>query len=58
MNRKSTAKNILFRDVYDIPEVRVTMDTGIERIIIVCLKNGNIYKFKQCGEVRYYFDMK
>ena len=38
--------------------VRVAVDTARQKLIIVRLDSGKIYKLNQCGEFLYYFDTK
>jgi len=50
--------NILsMKDVASIPGVRVLYDSTLERTMFVHF-NGCVYKFKECSEGLYYYDMK
>ena len=51
------AKIIYLKDLNKIPWMRVTMDTLIDRAVIVILKHGAVFKFKGCGQRLFSYDM-
>ena len=57
VNENSIAKILSLKDVNNIPEVRVTMDTSIETSLHVVLDNGAVFKFKECELGLYFYHM-
>ena len=53
---ESLANIISFRDIANIPGVKITMDTTKERAITVMMANGSEYKFNECPDGLYYYD--
>ena len=53
VNIYSMETNLSLKDVTDILGVNVTMDTAIQKAIIVQLDRGKIYKPKKCDEGLY-----
>ena len=41
----------------NIPHVQVTMETSIYKAVHVILKDGIVFKFKECGSGLYFYDM-
>ena len=55
-NKNSMATILSFKQVADLPGVIITTDTSKERSMIVTLKDGTVFKFKECASGLYYFD--
>jgi len=47
---------ISLKDVANLPGCKVTMDTGFECVIVVTMRDGNIFKFSECDSGLYYLD--
>ena len=58
-NQDSIANVLSLKSVASIPGVRVTMDSGVERAIMVELpEKGRVIKFVECTDGLYYHDTK
>ena len=55
-NKNSMATILSFKEVTDIPGVRITTDTEKERAMTVYLGNGRTLKFKECKYGLYFHD--
>lgn len=55
-NEQSLANVLSFKKVAAIEDVRITFDTTIEKAIVVHVNNIT-FKFKECKDGLYYFDM-
>ena len=49
VNKNDLATIISLKYVNNIPGVRVTMDTSIEKVVNVILKDGTVFKFNEYG---------
>ena len=49
MNKNYLATILSRKDVNNIPRVRVTIDTSIEKAMNIILTDGTIFKFKECA---------
>ena len=47
----------IFKYVNNIQGVRVTMDISIKKAMNVILKDGKVFKFKECGSGLYFYDI-
>ena len=56
LNKNSMAKILSFKEVADIPGVRITTDTEKERAMKLYLGNGRTLKFKECESGLYFHD--
>ena len=57
--KKDSMANILsFKDVSEIPDVRITMETAKEDAIAVTTKEGKVIRFKPYSNGLFYFDTK
>ena len=57
-NKNSMATILSFKEVADIPGVRITTDTKQEIAMTVSLGNGKTFKFKECESGLYFYDTK
>ena len=55
-NQRSMATILQFKEVADIPGVRITTDTDQERTMTVTIQNGKLFKLKECKSGIYYYD--
>ena len=55
-NKNSMATILSFKEVADIPGVRITTDTKQERAMTVYLGNVRTLKFKECESGLYFYD--
>ena len=55
VNKDSLANVLSFKQVTEIPDVKITTDTSKEEAFTICLKNRIEMKFK-CNEGLYYYD--
>ena len=55
-NQRSMATILQFKEVADIPGVRITTDTDQERTMTVTIQNGKLFKLKECKSGIYYQD--
>ena len=55
-NKSSIATILSFKEVADIPGVRITTDIEKERAMTVSLGNGSTIKFKECESGLYFHD--
>ena len=58
VNENSLAAILPFKDVYNIPGVRVTTDISTEKAMKVIMRDVTVFKFKEYGSGLYYYDMK
>ena len=58
MNKNPLATIISLKYVNNIPRVRVTMDTSIEKTMNIILSDGTVFKSNKCGLGSYYYDME
>jgi len=55
-NPGSIANVLSLSTVANIPGCRLTMDTEVEKAIIINMENGNELKFVECANGLYYYD--
>ena len=49
VNNNSLETILSLKDVNNIPEVFMNMDTSIEKAMHVIARDGKVFKFKECG---------
>ena len=57
MNENCLETILSLKDVNNIPGVRVTMDTSIEKATNVILRDGTVFRFNSFGWGLYYYDI-
>ena len=57
-NQNSMATILSFKEVVDIPGVRIATDTNQERAMTDIPQNGKFFRFKECKYRLYYYDTK
>ena len=56
-NKDSIANVLSFKKVSELPGVRITTDTGVEKAFFVHTKEGEVIKFLACKDGLYYHDV-
>ena len=55
-NRDILANVLFFKKVSEIPGVRITVDTAVEKAILVHMKDSVTHKFHECHDGLYFMD--
>ena len=56
-NKDSIANVLSFKKISELPGVRITTDTGVEKAFFVHTKEGEVIKFLACKDGLYYHDV-